>query len=465
MSSEDRLEFPYRRVCVLGAARSGVGAMALLRHHDVQVIIVDEKPAMEFRSLIRRMKRQLVSWRFGKFDESVLDGCDALVLSPGVPLEHWLNQAAINRRLPILSEVELAYYFANSPICAITGTNGKTTTTSLVGQMLTDAGKNAVVSGNIGRAFSDGVLAAEDNTRDTVLVTEVSSFQLESSEYFHPHVAAILNISRAHEDRYPDFQDYIEAKYKIFHNQTEDDHLILNFDDPLCLRAEEDADSQVWWFSIRKRVPQGAYLEDGTIYLVEDDERIPVCTVEDVPIPGMHNVENTLAALVMGRRIGATVDSLVTTLQKFKGVEHRIEFVDQLANGVRFYNDSKATNLDSLEKALLSFPEPVILVAGGRDRSANYERMNALIRDKVKHLVLIGEAAKPMQKHWGGLVETSEAKDMDEAVRVAVAKSNDKDIVLLSPACASWDMYRDYEDRGWAFKRSVRALMDEQPRA
>ena len=460
MSVPSKKQFPHKRVLVFGAARSGVGAMALLRHHGVEVVIVDERPAMEFRSLIRRMKRLHVTWHFGEFDESVLDHCEAVVLSPGIPMEHWLNQRALNRHMPVISEVELASYFAGSPICAITGTNGKTTTTTLVGQMLTDAGKNAVVCGNIGRAFSDGVLGSMDGTRGTVLVTEVSSFQLESIEEFHPHVGAILNISRAHEDRYPDFQDYVEAKYKLFHNMEADDHLVLNFDDPLCLRAAEDTDADVWWFSMKRPVTQGAFLDKQTIYLVEDGERIPVCCVKDVPIPGMHNVENTLAALVLGRRTGASVESLVATLRKFKGVEHRIEFVGEAANNVRFYNDSKATNLDSLEKALLSFDKPVVLVAGGLHRSARYERLNSLVRDRVKRLVLIGEAKDQIRRHWGALAPTVDASSMEDAVRQAHAGAEPGDIVLLSPACASWDMFKDFEERGRAFKRHVRAVID-----
>ncbi|MCB2154377.1 UDP-N-acetylmuramoyl-L-alanine--D-glutamate ligase [bacterium] len=460
MTSTKNHDFPHQRVCVLGAARSGVGAMSLLRHHGIEVVLVDERPAMEFRSLIRRLHRALVTYHFGNVTEDVLNGCDALVISPGVPLEHWLNQAAMDRGLETISEVELASYFAGSPICAITGTNGKTTTTTLVGQMMTDAGKNAVVSGNIGRAFSDGVLASQDTTRDTVLVTEVSSFQLESIERFHPHVAAILNISRDHEDRYPDMRDYIEAKYRITENQEEGDHLILNYDDPLCRKAAEETYANVWWFSMKERVEQGAYLDGDTIFLVEDGLKVPVCVLEDVPIPGMHNVENTLAALILGRRMGASLDSLLATLRKFKGVEHRIEFVGASPRGVLFYNDSKATNVDSLEKALLSFDKPVVLVAGGQHRNANYDRLTQLVRDRVKALVLLGEAAPLMQKQWSGLVETKVVKDMEEAVKQADSFANEGDVVLLSPACASWDMYKDYEERGRIYKRHVRQVIE-----
>lgn len=459
MTRTEKHQFPYSRVCVFGAARSGVGAMGLLRHHGIEVVLCDEKEAKEFRSLIRRLRRAHVTYYFGKFDETVLDHCEALVISPGIPMEHWLGQAAINRHLPIISEVELASYFTDTSICAITGTNGKTTTTSLVGQMLTDAGKNAVVSGNIGKAFSEGVLGSLDTSRDTVLVTEVSSFQLEGIDNFHPHVAAILNITRDHEDRYPDMRDYVDAKMRITYNQTEDDHLILNADDPLCVKAAEDTEAQVWWFSMSKKVSQGAYVQDDQIFLVEDGERLPVCSVKDVPLPGRHNVENTLAALLLGRRMGAPLDSLLRTLAKFKGVEHRIEFVGKSRKGVQYYNDSKATNIDSLEKALLSFDKKVVLVAGGRPRNNSFDRLNSLIRSKVKKLVLIGESAPLIKKTWGPLVETLEAKDMKEAVKLATEEAEDGDIVLLSPACASWDMFADFEERGRVFKASARDHM------
>ncbi|MEQ8820845.1 MAG: UDP-N-acetylmuramoyl-L-alanine--D-glutamate ligase [Sumerlaeia bacterium] len=459
LSLSQRPKFPYQRVCVFGAARSGVGAMALLRHHGIEVVLCDEKPAMEFRSLIRRLRRSYVTFYFGNIDASVLDGCDALVTSPGIPLEHWLNQEALNRHIPIISEVELASYYAGSPICAITGTNGKTTTTTLTGQIMADAGHNAVVSGNIGRAFSDGVLASQDQSRDTLLITEVSSFQLECVEIFHPHVATILNFSRAHEDRYPDMRDYVEAKYRITTNQDENDFLVLNADDPLCVRLAEDSCAQVFWFSMKKPVERGAYVDGETIYLVEDGQKIPMCTVKDVPIPGTHNIENTLAAVVMARRMGAEVDSILRTLRKFKGVEHRCEYVGKSKDGVLFYNDSKATNIDSLEKALLSFDKPIVLVAGGMERNAGYERLSSLIRDKVKKVVLIGEVAPKIQKSWGSIVECELAKGMDDAVKRASASAKEGDIVLLSPAAPSWDMYKSYEERGKEYKKYVRAVL------
>ncbi|MCC6546518.1 UDP-N-acetylmuramoyl-L-alanine--D-glutamate ligase [Candidatus Sumerlaeota bacterium] len=448
--------FPYSRVCVFGAARSGVGAMHLLRHHNIEVTLVDERPAMEFRSLIRRLRRSYVTAHFGPIKEDVLRGCQAIVLSPGISLTHPLVQQAMDRDLPIISEVELASYFACAPIVAITGTNGKTTTTTLTGQMVTDAGINAVVSGNIGRAFSDAVLSSQDESRRTVLVTEVSSFQLESIEEFHPHVAVILNITRDHMDRYANMRDYIEAKYRVTLNQTGDDFLVLNADDPLTMKCAEESSAQILTFSMTKEVEEGAFVADGRIYLKEDGKVTPFCNVEDIPIPGAHNVQNTLAALVMCRALGINADSLRKTLLKFKGVEHRIEFVERSKTGVVYYNDSKATNVDSLEKALLSFKKPVILIAGGKDKQSAYDRLNSLIKERVKTLILLGEAKPLIKKAWGSLVETKEAATMEEAVKIAAGASRTGDVVLLSPACSSFDMYKDYEDRGRTFKRCVR---------
>jgi UDP-N-acetylmuramoylalanine--D-glutamate ligase len=458
MSNTTRV-FPYSRVCVFGAARSGVGAMSLLRHHNVEVTLVDERPAKDFRSLVRMLKRKHVTSYFGAAKTEVLRGCEAIVVSPGIRLDHPLIQAAQERELPVISEVELASFFAKSPIIAITGTNGKTTTTTLTAQMVHDAGYNAVAAGNIGRAFSDAVVSSQDDTRPTILVTEVSSFQLESIEEFHPRVAVILNITRDHMDRYDSMRDYIEAKFRITLNQDENDYLVLNADDPIVMRVAEQTSARIRTFSLEKEVESGAYQKDGRIYLKENGESILFCSVDDIPIPGQHNVQNTLASLVMCRSIGIEIDSLRRTLQKFKGVEHRIEFVAQSADGVKFYNDSKATNVDSLEKALLSFDKPVILVAGGKDKQSAYDRLNSLIKERVKGLVLIGEARPLIKKAWGGLVETREAGSMEEAVKQSIAMAKPGDIVLLSPACASFDMFKDFEDRGCVFKRCVRTQL------
>lgn len=471
MKKQTPRRFPYKRLCVFGAARSGVAAMHLLRHHDVDVVLVDEKPAKEFRSLIRRIHRLHVTEHFGKpINPSVLNGCEGIVLSPGIRLDHPLVEEAIERELPVISEVELASFFARSPIIAITGTNGKTTTTTLTGKMIADSGVNAVVSGNIGRAFSDGVLSSQETNRPTILVTEVSSFQLESIDEFRPHIAAILNITRDHMDRYGSMREYIEAKFQITKNQTEEDYLILNQDDPVVMSAAEHSDAQIYTFSMQgDRIKQGAFVEGDRIYLKENGEIVPFCNVSEIPIPGRHNVENTLASVVMCRRAGVKIEQLLATLRRFNGVEHRCEPVAATKDDIRFYNDSKATNVDSLEKALMAFDRPIVLIAGGKDKASAYDRLNQLVQKKVKALVLIGEAGPIINKHWGKLVPTrivpfnandpNGEKAMTEAVKIAAGLAQSGDVVLLSPACASFDQFKDYEDRGMTFKRVVRNFL------
>lgn len=456
--------FPYPYVLVFGAARSGVGAAHLLRHYGIGVTVVDEKPAKEFRSLIRRFKRLGVTWYFGGWDKKAFEQVRAVVVSPGIPLDHPLIKMARSYHLPVISEVELASYFSDTKIIAITGTNGKTTATTVTGQILTDSGFSAIVSGNIGRAFSDAVLSSVQDIQPEprVLVTEISSFQLESIQRFRPHGAALLNISRDHLDRYPSMREYIEAKYRITQNQGPGDFLVMNADDPFCVKLAEQSRARAYYFSTTQSVEQGAYVAAGTLYLREDGETVPVCDVSDVPMPGLHNVENVLASLILCRRLGVEPEQMVKSLRKFKGVEHRIEYVGE-RDGVTFWNDSKATNVDSLEKALLAFDKPIVLLAGGRDKKAAYDRLSQLVRSKVKTLVLMGEAADLMYAAWGQLVPTVQVKNMEDAVSLAANNAVSGDVVLLSPACSSFDMFKDYEERGRFFKRCVRAILDARP--
>lgn len=456
--------FPFPYVLVFGAARSGVGAAHLLRNYGIGVTVVDEKPAKEFRSLIRRFKRLGITWYFGGWDKKAFEQVRAVVVSPGVPLDHPLIKMGRSLHLPVISEVELASYFTDTKILAITGTNGKTTATTVTGQILTDSGFSAIVSGNIGRAFSDAVLSSVQDIQPEprVLVTEISSFQLESIQRFRPHGAALLNVSRDHLDRYPSMREYIEAKYRITQNQGPGDFLVLNADDPFCMKLAEQTRARVFTFSTTQSVEQGAYVAGGEILLKEIGNTIPVCSVTDIPMPGLHNVENVLASMILARRVGVDPEQMVKSLRKFKGVEHRIEYVGE-RDGVSFYNDSKATNVDSLEKALLAFDKPIVLLAGGRDKKAPYDRLSQLVRSKVKTLVLMGEAAGLINAAWGQLVPTVQVKNMEDAVSQAAGKAAPGDVVLLSPACSSFDMFKDYEERGRTFKRCVRQILDARP--
>jgi len=459
-----RHSFPFPYVLVFGAARSGVGAAHLLRHYGVGVTVVDEKPAKDFRSLIRRFKRLGVTWYFGGWDKKAFEQVRAVVVSPGIPLNHPLIKMARSLHLPVISEVELASYFTDTKILALTGTNGKTTATTVAGQILTDAGYSAIVSGNIGRAFSDAVLSSVQDIQPEprVLVTEISSFQLESIQRFRPHGAVLLNISRDHLDRYPSMREYIEAKYRITQNQGPGDFLVLNADDPFSMKLAEQTRARVYTFSTSQEVEQGAFVDGGTIYLRENGKTLAVCPTTDVPMPGLHNVENVLAAMILARRLEVEPEQMVKSLRKFKGVEHRIEYVGE-RDGVSFYNDSKATNVDSLEKALLAFDKPIVLLAGGRDKQNAYDRLSHLVQSKVKTLVLMGEAADLIHAAWGTLVPTVQVKTMEDAVSLAASNAVSGDVVLLSPACSSFDMFKDYEERGRSFKRCVRAILDARP--
>lgn len=469
--------FPYPHVLVFGAAKSGVGASNLLRHHGIGVTMVDERQPKDFRSLIRMLKRQGITWYFGPWDQKVFEHVRAVVTSPGIPPTHPLLRQAGRMGMPILSEVELASYFTDAPILAITGTNGKTTTTTICGDIMSEARHHTIVSGNIGFAFSNGVLSSnlEEARGPRVLVTEVSSFQLEAIKRFRPHVAALLNFSQDHLDRYPSMREYIEAKYRITLNQDSRDYLILNQDDPFCMKLAERTRAQVFTFSMNREVEQGAYLKDGVIYLREGKTTIPVCDRNDIPIPGDHNVENVLASFAACRRLGVQVPTLVSALRKCKGVEHRTEKVVE-KNNIIYYNDSKATNLDSLEKALQSFSRPIVLIAGGRDKKSDYSRLNALVSQKVKALVLIGEAAPLIEQAWSKIVPTKHIKFatqkdgkqledvekiklMTEVVKTAQSLSAPGDIVLLSPACSSYDQFDNFEERGSVYKRCVREVV------
>jgi len=449
--------FPFSYALDFGAARSGVGSVNLLRHYNLGVTLLDEKAPKEFRSLVRCLRRQGVTWHFGKdWTRKIFERVEVLIISPGIPLTHPLVREAQSRGIPVMSEVELAWYFTNAPILAITGTNGKTTTTTITGQMLTNSGYNAIVAGNIGHAFSNAVLSSVQEVRSEkpVLVTEISSFQLESIKRFRPQGAALLNISRDHLDRYPSMREYIEAKYRITMNQGPEDFLILNADDPFCMRLGEISRARLYFFSARHPVEQGAYVENGTIFLRDGGQTLPVCAATDVPIPGMHNMENCLVSLIFCHKMGVSAERMATSLRKFKGVEHRTEFIAR-HKGVSYYNDSKATNVDSLEKALLSFDSPIVLVAGGRDKRCSFDRLSPLVKQRVKTLVLIGEAAEIIDRAWGKLVPTQRASSLEDAVDKAARAACEGDVVILSPACASFDMFKNYEERGIAFKSCV----------
>jgi UDP-N-acetylmuramoylalanine--D-glutamate ligase len=376
-----------------------------------------------------------------------------IVVSPGVDLSIDPIQRAIQHGVRVISEIELAYQFIHVPIIAVTGTNGKTTTTLLIGEMLKEDGRKVGVGGNLGEPM---VLFADGKDRWEVLVVEISSFQLEAIEDFRPRISVLLNITEDHLDRYPSYAEYIGAKLRIFANQNSGDVAVLNGDDPIVMGFREKVKAKKVLFSLQEKSDEGAFSNDQRISLRLGEKREEYSLVR-APLKGVHNVENMMAALTAARLFGCSKKAIQTVLDRFKGLEHRLEFVREMG-GVRFYNDSKGTNVGSVVKSLQSFSEPVILIAGGKDKNGDLAPLQELIRKRVKHLILIGEAKERMNRELGGLTDTVMAKTLEEAVLLAHQKGKPGEAVLLSPACSSFDMFKDYKERGTVFKEAVRKL-------
>jgi UDP-N-acetylmuramoylalanine--D-glutamate ligase len=450
-----------RRFSILGGARSGVAAAELLVSHGAKVFLSDRNSEQAMTSVAAELRSMGTEFEFGDNTDRVLDA-DMLVVSPGVRSDAPLLQKAIRRGIPIISELELASRFCSAPIVAITGTNGKTTTTTLAGRMFADARVPCAVAGNIGTAFSQVV---RNLTDDAVVVLEVSSFQLDHIATFRPAVAAILNITPDHLDRYEhDFGRYIASKRRIFENQGEGDVLIYNADDRVTVEAVEKNPPKgvtLLPFSTRKELPQGAFLAGGVVRVAAGGMERGIIPAAAISIRGEHNLANSMAAVLAAITRDVPVASLRATLKNFKGVEHRLEFVREL-DGITYVNDSKATNVDSVWYALRSFTAPVIVLMGGRDKGNDYRRLREPVKEHVKTIVAIGESADNVVAGFAGVVPTIKAATMESAIAAARGAATRGDIVLLSPACASFDWYKDYEHRGRVFKEIVNALPSKQ---
>jgi UDP-N-acetylmuramoylalanine--D-glutamate ligase len=351
--------------------------------------------------------------------------------------------------------LEIASLFCQASIVAITGSNGKTTTTTLIGRILGDAKKNHVVAGNIGTAFSSVVLelAATD-----IAVLEVSSFQLDYVETFRPRISVILNITEDHMDRYNhSMEQYAASKARIFENQQADEVLIYDADDECCRKEAAQAKCKTIGFSLKMKPDEGAFVENGMLVTVIDGKRTEVVLCDEISIRGMHNLYNSMAATLVGQLLGVGGASIRSTLKNFKGVEHRLEFVREVA-GVRYYNDSKATNVDSVWYALQAFKDPIVLLLGGRDKGNDYGRLTDLVKDRVRAIVAIGESADKVENAFRDVTSVARAHSMQEAIDKAKSNAKNGDVVLLSPACASFDWFKNYENRGQVFKELVNKL-------
>lgn len=446
-------EFTNKRVLVLGAGVSGISVAHILQQLGAHVILSDSKPADKIDKDFSVLQAAGVTLALGNQNEELLDGIDYLVLSPGISIYIPLVAIALKRGITVMSEVEVAYRLSDAPMVAITGTNGKTTTTTLVGEILKTTGRQVTVGGNIGAALSEQTL---ESSSDGFVVAEVSSFQLEGVIKFRPHIAAILNLTPDHLDRHRTMEIYQQMKEQIFAKQQYGDYLILNYDDTAVRSMAERAPGKVAYFSRRQRLESGIFVEDGRIRIKWEGETTDICAVNDIRIKGGHNVENAMAACAVGYFAGARPEDMAEVLRTFPGVEHRIEPVTEI-NGVAYYNDSKATNPESSIKALEAFDGHIILIAGGRDKNTDLTEFMQLAKTKVDHLILLGEAQQRFAEAAAqcGIKNIHNVNSFAEAVKLAHKLAQQPQVVLLSPACASYDMFNNYEERGKAFKDLV----------
>ena len=446
-----------RKISVLGAARSGIAVASLLKRNGAKVFVSDIAPEEKIQANIQKLKSTGIEYEINGHTDRVLDA-DIIIISPGVPSNNPIIDKALIKNIPILSELEIASWFCKAPIIAVTGTNGKTTTTTLIGKMLEDAGIKNIVGGNIGKAFSDFVETLDEKS---IAVLEVSSFQLDYIQTFKPKISIILNITPDHLDRYDNnYEKYIASKCRIFENQTIDDYIIYNYDDDETqeqIRRLASLHVTTLPFAVECRFSEGAFTENGMMTTVLNGNRTEIIRQDQIGIRGTHNLYNSMAAAVASQLMGASPTSISNTLKNFKGVEHRLEFVREL-NGVTYINDSKATNVNSVWYALQSFEKPIILLLGGRDKGNDYTMLNDLIKKQVKTIIAIGESADKVNQHFNKITSVIKANSMEEAIKLAKNIASHGDIVLLSPACASFDWFENYEHRGKVFKQLVNSL-------
>ena len=448
-----KMNLDGKKVLVVGLARTGLATAKFLKAKGSMVSTTEIKSSEEMRDAFEEMKGMGFSMEWGGHRTETFLKQDLIVVSPGVDLAIEPIQEALKKRIQVISEVELAYHFIKVPIIAVTGTNGKTTTTLLIGEMLKESGKRVGVGGNVGEPL---ILFADGGNQWEILVTEISSFQLEAIEDFRPKLTVLLNVTEDHLDRHPTYENYIEAKARIFMNQTPEDLAILNKDDPIVMKLAKKVKTKKIFFSQKERLDEGTFSNGQSITLRLESKEEDY-SLAQAPLLGIHNVENMMAALTTARLFGGLKETIQAVLDRFKGLEHRLEFVREI-DGVRFYNDSKGTNVGSVVKSLQSFSEPVILIAGGKDKNGDLSPLRELIQRRVKRLILIGEAKERMARELGGLTDTAMKKTLEEAVHLAYQTAKKGEVVLLSPACSSFDMFKDYKERGRVFKEVVRRL-------
>jgi UDP-N-acetylmuramoylalanine--D-glutamate ligase len=453
-----------KKISVLGAERSGIAAAILLQRHGADVFVSDAAAADKISESLTALIVKGIAYEAGGHSERVYDA-DLIVISPGVPSTAPVVIEAQRRKIPIVAEIEAASWLCPSPIIAVTGSNGKTTTVTLLERMLFDAKKPHVLAGNIGTAFSAVV---DDVTTETAVVLEVSSFQLDTIDTFRPSIALVLNITQNHLNRYgSSMERYADAKARIIMNQTPDDVLIWNLDDEWSRKKIAGGKARQLQMSLRERVNEGAFVEEGILIVRLNGTSIPIISADEISIRGEHNLYNAMAASLAARLLGVEPASIRGTLRNFKGVEHRQEFV-RTVNGITYINNSKATTVEAVAAALKSYTEPIVLLLGGMDKGNDYTTIYDLVKEHVRAIVATGASADTIEKNFNGRVpvrrvETSgtvipNRLSMEQAVAVASSLAQPGDVVLLAPACTSFDWFRDYEERGRVFKSIVNSL-------
>lgn len=454
--------YENKKILVVGMARSGLAAARYLLRQGAVLVVNDSKSQEDLKGICQELESmgdvRFILGRNPNTDE--VQDIDMAVASPGVPLDLDYIMAIKNNRKKVISEIELAYQAGlkkNIRFVGITGTNGKTTTTSLVGEIFKAQGVETYVVGNIGNPAIEAVEMAGDGA---VLVTELSSFQLESIDMFSPTASTVLNLTEDHLNRHHTMENYAKAKARIFENQVDDTVCILNYDDPITRSMAEDCHADVVFFSRKDKFERGIYLDDDNNIIVNNEiEEIALLKADELSLPGGHNLENCMAAIGLTLALGVEIEVLVKVLKTFKAVEHRLEYVDTV-KGVKYVNDSKGTNPDSTIKAVQSYKDPIILIAGGYDKGSDFNELFEIAKDYVRSVVILGQTGdlieETARKH--GFTDLYRVNDLKEAVEKSAQIAKEKDIVLLSPACASWGMYNNYEERGREFKKLVADL-------
>ena len=446
----------FKKVIVAGAGKSGIASTELMLRHGAEVVMFDQKADLDTTKLNERFGGKVV-FELGELSDKTISEADLFVISPGIPTDADFVKKVQAAGLPVMGEIELGYYFGKGKIAAITGTNGKTTTTALVGEIFKAYSDDFVVAGNIGYPLTE---YSDTTTPDTLISLEVSSFQLETINTFRPHVSAVLNLTPDHLNRHYTLDNYYNAKLRIAENQDMSDYMVVNYDDPETrARVAVIKNTNLVWFSRKEELEEGVFVSDGAIRVKNKDTDVKILDLSDIKILGTHNVENVLAATAIAYYMGIPAEVIRNTVANFNGVEHRIQFVREL-NGVKFYNDSKGTNPDAAIKAIEAMIGQTVLIGGGYDKKSTYDEWVSLFPGKVRCLVLIGATADDIEKcaREHGFNDIARKDTLKEAVEYAYSVAQNGDNVLLSPACASWDMFKSFEQRGELFVEYVNGL-------